>query len=335
MTPAASRVGDTQNQAWKNDKSKFGLKMMQKMGWTEGKGLGKNEDGVSEHVKVAKKSNNLGLGATHDSSGAAGWASAAVSFNGVLETLGKAYGGGADVGGKAKTKGDKRTKKKLKKAEKKKKKKQTAKGDEDAAADSSSSSSSNKGGPAMAAAQAASSCPSRARRVRSKDVKGFSAAELRAILGQAATTADPSLPSYPVVRGGDGAEAAAAAATEPKISKKKSSNKKSRGSKSTPLDAGRPRTRSMDKTAPPAEPAAVAGGKRPRDQPVDHAGEGEETEGEAAASSTTTSAPRKSKKKKAGRAGEGEGEGCETAPVAGSSSKDKKRAKKSKKHKGR
>ncbi|CAM9193611.1 unnamed protein product [Ectocarpus sp. 13 AM-2016] len=248
MTPAAPRVGDTQNQAWKNDKSKFGLKMMQKMGWTEGKGLGKNEDGVSEHVKVAKKSNNLGLGATHDSSGAAGWASAA-------------------------------------------------------------------------------------------DVKGFSAAELRAILGQAATTADPSLPSYPVVRGGYGTEAAAAAATEPKISKKKSSNKKSKGSKSTSLDAPprRPRTRSMDETAPPAEPAAIVGGKaekRPRDQPVDHAGEGEEAEGEAAASSTTTGAPRKSKKKKAGRAGEGKGEGCETAPVAGSSSKDKKRAK-SKKRKGR
>ncbi|CAM9850159.1 unnamed protein product [Ectocarpus sp. 8 AP-2014] len=337
MPPTAPRVGDTQNQAWKNDKSKFGLKMMQKMGWTEGKGLGKNEDGVSEHVKVSKKSNNLGLGATHDSSGAAGWASAAVSFNGVLETLGKAYGGGADVGGKAKTKGDKRTKKKLKKAEKKKKKKkQTAKDDEDAADSSSSSSSSSEGGPAMTAAQAASSCPSRARRVRSKDVKGFSAAELRAILGQAATTADPSLPSYPVVRGGYGAEAAAAAATEPKISKKKSSNKKSKGSKSTTLDAPprRPRTRSMDETAPPAEPAAIVGGKRPRDQPIDHAGEGEEAEGEAAASSTTASAPRKSKKKKGGRAGEGEGEGCETAPVAGSS-KDKKRAKKSKKHKGR
>ncbi|CBJ48456.1 conserved unknown protein [Ectocarpus siliculosus] len=244
MPPTAPRVGDTQNQAWKNDKSKFGLKMMQKMGWTEGKGLGKNEDGVSEHVKVSKKSNNLGLGATHDSSGAAGWASAA-------------------------------------------------------------------------------------------DVKGFSAAELRAILGQAATTADPSLPSYPVVRGGYGAEAAAAAATDPKISKKKSSNKKSKGSKSTTLDAPprRPRTRSMDETAPLAEPAAIVGGKRPRDQPVDHAGEGEEAEGEAAASSTTASAPRKSKKKKGG-ASEGEGEGCETAPVAGSS-KDKKRAKKSKKHKGR
>ncbi|KAJ3163338.1 PIN2/TERF1-interacting telomerase inhibitor 1 [Geranomyces variabilis] len=58
------RIGlDPQNRAWKDDKSKFGLKMMQKMGWTEGKGLGINEDGQKEHVKVRLKENNLGLGA--------------------------------------------------------------------------------------------------------------------------------------------------------------------------------------------------------------------------------------------------------------------------------
>ncbi|KAJ3181002.1 PIN2/TERF1-interacting telomerase inhibitor 1 [Geranomyces variabilis] len=58
------RIGlDPQNRAWKDDKSKFGLKMMQKMGWTEGKGLGVNEDGQKEHVKVRLKENNLGLGA--------------------------------------------------------------------------------------------------------------------------------------------------------------------------------------------------------------------------------------------------------------------------------
>jgi Pin2-interacting protein X1 len=37
--------------------------MMQKMGWTEGKGMGKNEDGRVEHVKTVKKSDNLGIGA--------------------------------------------------------------------------------------------------------------------------------------------------------------------------------------------------------------------------------------------------------------------------------
>jgi hypothetical protein len=30
------------------------------MGWSEGKGLGSNEDGMKEHVKVAKKDDSLG-----------------------------------------------------------------------------------------------------------------------------------------------------------------------------------------------------------------------------------------------------------------------------------
>ena len=34
--------------------------MMQKMGWSEGKGLGKEEDGMTQHIKLKKKDNNLG-----------------------------------------------------------------------------------------------------------------------------------------------------------------------------------------------------------------------------------------------------------------------------------
>ena len=30
---------------WANDESKFGQKLMEKMGWSKGKGLGANEDG--------------------------------------------------------------------------------------------------------------------------------------------------------------------------------------------------------------------------------------------------------------------------------------------------
>jgi len=42
------------------DKSKFGYKMLQKMGWSEGKGLGALEDGELEHVKVMKKCDTSG-----------------------------------------------------------------------------------------------------------------------------------------------------------------------------------------------------------------------------------------------------------------------------------
>ena len=45
------------------DKSKFGFKMLQKMGWSEGKGLGANEDGQRDHVKVRLKEDNMGVGA--------------------------------------------------------------------------------------------------------------------------------------------------------------------------------------------------------------------------------------------------------------------------------
>lgn len=283
----APRVGDTLNQAWKNDKTKFGLKMLQKMGWTEGKGLGKREDGVSEHVKVAKKSNNLGLGASHDSTGAAGWASTAVSFNGVLEALGKAYG-------QPSAKGDSSSSKK-KKSKKRDKKRQ--KGDD--AEDANSSSSSGEGASASSA-QAASSCPSRARRVRSKDVKGFSTADLRAILGQAATTS--SLPSYPVIGGGVGRSAEEA-------TKKKKSSKKKRSREemavvsadpgsSTQAAPCRPRTRSLDldDSQETAEPAAAAV-KRPRTRSMDHAeGEGGGRE-DAGVAESSCSRPRKMKTK--------------------------------------
>ena len=34
--------------------SGFGKKFMEKFGWKEGQGLGKNEDGMVEHVKVSE-----------------------------------------------------------------------------------------------------------------------------------------------------------------------------------------------------------------------------------------------------------------------------------------
>ncbi|KAI8377602.1 G-patch domain-containing protein, partial [Radiomyces spectabilis] len=54
---------DPNNLHWSKDESKFGFKMLQKMGWAPGKGLGINEDGTRDHVKIKLKDDTLGLGA--------------------------------------------------------------------------------------------------------------------------------------------------------------------------------------------------------------------------------------------------------------------------------
>ena len=63
MSSLSSSLPDTQNQSWKNNKGGFGYRMLAKMGWNEGKGLGKNEDGMQDHIKVKKRDDTLGLGA--------------------------------------------------------------------------------------------------------------------------------------------------------------------------------------------------------------------------------------------------------------------------------
>uniref|UniRef100_A0A8C0PB88 G-patch domain-containing protein n=1 Tax=Canis lupus familiaris TaxID=9615 RepID=A0A8C0PB88_CANLF len=55
---------DPRNTAWSNDDSKFGQRMLEKMGWSKGKGLGAQEQGATDHIKVQVKNNHLGLGAT-------------------------------------------------------------------------------------------------------------------------------------------------------------------------------------------------------------------------------------------------------------------------------
>lgn len=47
----------------KQFKSDFGLKVLKKFGWEEGKGLGKNEDGRDECIQQRRRDGNAGLGA--------------------------------------------------------------------------------------------------------------------------------------------------------------------------------------------------------------------------------------------------------------------------------
>ena len=57
------RMGKTINEGAGSAVSSFARKQMEKMGWQEGKGLGKNEDGMATHIKQKKKEDVAGLGA--------------------------------------------------------------------------------------------------------------------------------------------------------------------------------------------------------------------------------------------------------------------------------
>jgi len=83
---------DTLNKTWKEDKTGFGFRMMQKMGWKEDKGLGKNESGIVDNVKIGKRETGLGLGSKDTVDGAnRGWSETATSFNAVLDVLKQSF----------------------------------------------------------------------------------------------------------------------------------------------------------------------------------------------------------------------------------------------------
>ena len=79
----------TQNQTWAKDSSGFGFRMMAKMGWAEGRGLGKKEDGAVTHIRVKKRADQLALGAEKvvDVTGNASLVGAVHDFNTLLSQL--------------------------------------------------------------------------------------------------------------------------------------------------------------------------------------------------------------------------------------------------------
>lgn len=81
------KLNDTLNRAWKDDKTGFGFRMLQKMGWKEDKGLGKNGEGIVDSVKVKRRGDNEGLGTTKDQAGANGWTKTVSGFSAVLDML--------------------------------------------------------------------------------------------------------------------------------------------------------------------------------------------------------------------------------------------------------
>ncbi|XP_065369847.1 PIN2/TERF1-interacting telomerase inhibitor 1 isoform X2 [Calliphora vicina] len=66
------------------DDSRYGTKMLEKMGWEKGKGLGANEDGTKDFVRIRYKNDALGLGFEHRDDQ---WTQHEQSFNGLLKSL--------------------------------------------------------------------------------------------------------------------------------------------------------------------------------------------------------------------------------------------------------
>ncbi|XP_077625860.1 PIN2/TERF1-interacting telomerase inhibitor 1 [Crocuta crocuta] len=81
---------DPRNTAWSNDDSKFGQRMLEKMGWSKGKGLGAQEQGATDHIKVQVKNNHLGLGATINNED--NWIAHQDDFNQLLAELNTCHG---------------------------------------------------------------------------------------------------------------------------------------------------------------------------------------------------------------------------------------------------
>ncbi|XP_061668300.1 PIN2/TERF1-interacting telomerase inhibitor 1 isoform X3 [Syngnathoides biaculeatus] len=81
---------DPRNSAWSNDDSKFGQKMLERMGWSKGKGLGRSEQGATEHVKVKVKNNCHGLGALGSQED--NWIAHQDDFNDLLAQLNNCHG---------------------------------------------------------------------------------------------------------------------------------------------------------------------------------------------------------------------------------------------------
>ncbi|GLV38320.1 N-myristoyl transferase [Carabus blaptoides fortunei] len=70
---------------WSDDVNKFGQKMLEKMGWSAGKGLGRHENGMTEHVKVNYKNDSRGMGFKDNGEQ---WTKHENNFTSLLESLG-------------------------------------------------------------------------------------------------------------------------------------------------------------------------------------------------------------------------------------------------------
>lgn len=109
---------EQRNSEWANDTSSFGQKMLLKMGWTQGKGLGKNQQGTSTNLRAIRREDGLGLGASTDKTGDLGFSVTSRNFHGVLASLKEHHGSTVDSQSSTSSKKSKKSKSKsLKRSE--------------------------------------------------------------------------------------------------------------------------------------------------------------------------------------------------------------------------
>ena len=173
---------DNQNKAWRDDTSGFGFKMMQKMGWKKGKGLGKDETGINQHLKAGRRVVGLGLGASAVENNNTPWLETTNNFASLLSQLQSAGHATAQAGRAALD---------------------DSSSDEDVAAQKRKAKKRKKSG--------AKAIYKPTKRLKAKDVSQYSAEDLATILGLAPSAASSSASS---------SAPAAAAAAMPALSEK-------------------------------------------------------------------------------------------------------------------
>ncbi|CAI4225206.1 unnamed protein product [Auanema sp. JU1783] len=80
---------DPRNLTWKNEEDSVSKKLMRKMGWNSGDGLGKNRQGSSEHLKPKANYSGKGLGADKVASYDSTWIGHHDDFADLLSALNK------------------------------------------------------------------------------------------------------------------------------------------------------------------------------------------------------------------------------------------------------